>query len=157
MNTTNPTQVKVRESSRQGRRLLQIGSFFFLFALLIGLFVQKFTVPRLGLAVHLQALMQGLFLIVVGLLWPKLTFSRGSSRVAFCILIYGCVVGLTGNFLAGLWGAGSSLLPLAAGSARGSGFQEMVVTVCLKSSVPALIIAVLLIIWGLRGSECDSA
>jgi hydroxylaminobenzene mutase len=133
--------------------LLQIGSFFFLFALLIGLFVQKFPVPRLGLAVHLEALMQGLFLMVVGLLWPKLTLSKGSSLVAFCALIYGCVAGVTGNLLAGLWGAGSSLLPLAAGSATGSGFQEMMITICLKSSVPALIIAVILIIWGLRGSE----
>ena len=89
--------------------MLQVGSCFFLFALLIGLFVQKFTVPRLGLAVHLEALMQGLFLMVVGLLWPKLTLGKRSALVAFCLLIYGCVAGVTGNLLVGLWVAGSSL------------------------------------------------
>jgi hypothetical protein len=38
---------------RQGHRLLQVGMFLFLAALLVGLAVPSFAVPRLGLSSHL--------------------------------------------------------------------------------------------------------
>ena len=57
-------------SSRQGHRLLQLGMLVFLIALLVGLAVPKFAVPRLGLSAHLIGIMQGLFLMVSGLLRP---------------------------------------------------------------------------------------
>jgi len=59
-------------SLRLGHRLLQLGMLLFLFALLVGLVVPKFSVPRLGLSAHLLGIMQGLFLMVMGVLWPKL-------------------------------------------------------------------------------------
>jgi hydroxylaminobenzene mutase len=153
MNNSNSTPEAVRSLSRQGRRLLQIGSAFFLFGLLIGLLVQKFTVPRLGLSVHLLALMQGLFLMVTGLLWPKLKLTTVLSRVAFCFIIYGCFAALIANLLAGVWGAGNSLLPIAAGSARGSSAQEMTIFIGLRSGAATLIISVILIMWGLRTAD----
>ena len=59
-------------SFRQGHRLLQAGILLFLFALLVGLAVPKFAVPRLGLSAHLLGITQGIFLMVTGVLWPKL-------------------------------------------------------------------------------------
>ena len=67
--------------SRQADRLLQIGVLLFLFALLTGLVVPRFAVPRLGLSVHLLGLMQGLFLIALGLMWPRLRLTRGMGRL----------------------------------------------------------------------------
>ena len=52
----------------------------FLIALLVGLAVPKFAVPRLGLSAHLIGIMQGLFLMVSGLLWPKLQLTRATAR-----------------------------------------------------------------------------
>ena len=52
--------------------------------------------------------------------------------------------------LAALWGAGNTLIPLAAGNARGSDLQEMVITVVAYSAAPTGIIAFALIQWGLR-------
>src|ERR1700757_1396515 len=113
--------------TRQGHRLLQIGTAIFLFALFVGLTVQKFTVPRLGLSVHLLGLMQGLLLAVMGLLWPKLALPTGLLRTAFWLIVYGCLAALAANFLAAIWGAGNALLPMAAGPAHGGKGRGVVV------------------------------
>ena len=153
MNASDTTSESVGTLPRQARRLLQIGSVLFLFALLVGLFVQKFTVPRLGLSVHLLGLMQGLFLMVAGLLWPKLVLTRVLSGIAYCLIIFGCLAALTANMLAASWGAGNSLLPIAAGTARGSALQEMLIVVGLRAGAVALIVSVTLIVWGLRSPK----
>jgi hypothetical protein len=66
--------------ARDGHRLLRVGMVLFLFALLVGLAVPRFAVPRLGLSTHLLGLMQGTFLLAAGSLWPKLTLTRAVSR-----------------------------------------------------------------------------
>ncbi|MGH8008434.1 MAG: hypothetical protein ACREQ3_15675, partial [Candidatus Binatia bacterium] len=70
-------------ASRQGHHLLQVGLLLFLFALLVGLVIPKFAVPRLGLSVYLLGIMQGTFLAVLGLLWPKLKLTQRMARVGF--------------------------------------------------------------------------
>jgi len=52
--------------AREGQRLLRVGILLFLFALLVGLAVPRFAVPRLGLSTHLLGLMQGTVLLVAG-------------------------------------------------------------------------------------------
>ena len=96
----------------EGHRLLRLGILLFLFALLVGLAVPAFAVPRLGLSAHLLGIMQGMFLIITGLLWAKLRLTRTMSRLGFCLVIYGCFAAWTANVLAGVWGAGNSTLPL---------------------------------------------
>lgn len=135
---------------RQSHRLLQLGILLFLLALFIGLAVPAFAVPRLALSAHLLGITQGIFLMVIGLLWPRLRFTQSISRLAFVLVVYGCVGALTANLLAGIWGAGNSILPIAAGQARGTDVQEMILTVILRSAGVSLIAAVALIAWGLR-------
>jgi hydroxylaminobenzene mutase len=137
-------------SLRLGHRLMQVGILLFLLALLVGLAVPRFAVPRLGLSTHLLGVMQGIFLVVAGLLWPRLRLTRPVSRVAFGLAVYGCLSAWIANLLSGLWGAGSSMLPLAAGQARGSPLQEGFLTVVLRSAGVSLIAAAILIAWGLR-------
>lgn len=72
METLEPSDSRARD----GQRLLCVGALLFLFALLVGLAVPGFAVPRLGLSTHLLGLMQGTFLLVAGLLWPKLKLTR---------------------------------------------------------------------------------
>src|SRR5277367_3675588 len=91
---------------RQGRLLLQAGTLLFLFALLVGLAVPHFAVPRLGLSAHLLGLMQGLFLMVAGLLWPRLALRPGASRLGMWLLLYGCFAAWAANVLAAVIGAG---------------------------------------------------
>jgi (hydroxyamino)benzene mutase len=137
---------------RQGNRLLQVGMVLFLLALLVGLMVPAFAAPRLGLSTHLLGITQSLFLLAIGVLWPRLRFSRAVGRLGVFLAIFGCWVAWTANLLGAIWGAGSSMLPMAAGSAYGTAMQETVISVALRSAAVALIAVTLLIIWGLRDS-----
>lgn len=137
--------------------MLQLGILLFLLALLVGLAVPAFAVPRLGLSAHLLGIMQGMFLIIAGLLWAKLRLTRSMSRLGFCLVVYGCFAAWTANVLAGAWGAGNSMLPIAAGQARGSALQEGIITVCLRTAAVSLITAATVIAWGLRTSHVENS
>ncbi len=138
-------------SQRQGHRLIQIGCLLFLVALLVGIMVPSFAVPRLGLSTHLLGITQGIFLMVIGLVWPRLRVTRAIGRTGMFLTVYGCFAPWTANLLAAMVGAGNSLLPLAAGEARGSSLQEGIIAILLRSGAVSLIAALLVILWGLRG------
>jgi hydroxylaminobenzene mutase len=139
------------DSSRPlGHRVLQLGVLLFLFALLVGLAVPSFTVPRLGLSTHLLGLMQGLFLMIIGVLLPRLQLTRRQARLAAVLAVYGCYAAWTANLSAAILGAGNTMLPIAAGSAHGTALQEILIAMVLKSAAVALIPATMLILWGLR-------
>src|SRR5262249_22268416 len=106
--------------SRQGQRLLQLGVALFLFTSFEGFVVPYFTVPNLGRSVHTLSGFSGVLLLAIGLVWPRLRLGVTSSRVAFWFLIYSDLVTIAAFVLAGIWGAGNSIMPLAAGGARGS-------------------------------------
>ena len=135
--------------SEHSTLLIQVGMALFLLALVVGLMVQQFAVPRLGLSVHLLGIMQGILLTVLGLVWPRLALGRTSSRVGVGLTVYGCVVAWTANVLAATQG-GSAMLPLASGSARSAPWIETIVTLGLRSAAIALIAATVLVLWGLR-------
>ena len=138
-------------SRRQGHRLLQFGVLLFLFALLVGLVLPTFAVPRLGLSTHLLGLMQGLFLVVLGVLWPRLRLTRMMGRIGALLAGYGCLAAWTANLSAAILGAGNSMLPIAAGASHGSAMQEAIISVALRSAAVSLIAATVMVLWGLRG------
>jgi hypothetical protein len=78
------------------------------------------------------------------------------SRIGFFLAAYGCFAAWTANLSAASWGAGNSMLPIAAGAARGSSLQETVITVALRSAAMSLIAVALLVLWGLtRASPAE--
>lgn len=136
---------------RQGHRLLQLGILLFLFSLLVGLFVPAFAIPRLGLSTHLLGIMQGVFLLTLGVVWPRLRVTRGTGRIGALLAAYGCFAAWIANLAAAIWGAGHSMLPIAAGSSQGSAIQERLISVALRSAALSLIAATAMVLWGLRG------
>ena len=141
--------------AQDGQRLLRVGMMLFLFALLVGLAVPRFAVPRLGLSTHLLGLMQGTFLLVAGSLWPKLTLTRAVSRAGTYLATYGCIAAWIANLLGALWGAGNSMVPIAAGQARGSVVQERIIAAGLVTAAVSLIAMAMIMLWGLRGSKLE--
>ena len=136
--------------SRQSHRLLQVGIALFLFTSLVGFAVPHFTVPHLGLSVHKLGALEGVFLLTLGLLWPRLNLGATTSRIAFWLLVYSSLATLAAYLMAGVWGAGNSIMPLAAGAAHGSAVQETIISVVLMSAGPTILISLSLILWGLR-------
>lgn len=142
--------------ARQAHRLSQVGISLFLFAALVGMAIPTFAVPRLALSVHLLGILQGIFFLAVGQVWLRLTLGPKIARVAFWLLIYGGIAALASSLLAAAWGAGNSILPMAAGSAHGTAFQEAVINIGLRSAGATLIAALVLILWGLRRAPSGS-
>jgi hydroxylaminobenzene mutase len=136
--------------SRQGHRLLQVGVALFLFSSLEGFVIPYVPVPRLGLSVHTLSALQGVILLTLGLVWPRLNLGATTSRIAFWFLIYSTFATLVPYVLAAIWGAGNSIIPLAAGTAHGSAFQEAIISIVLYSAAPPILISLALILWGLH-------
>jgi (hydroxyamino)benzene mutase len=136
--------------SRQGHRMLQIGIALFVFSGLEGFVVHSFSVPSLGRSVHTLSALQGIMTLVLGLLWPRLNLSSTTSRIAFWTFIYSSFATLVPFVMAAFWGAGNTTIPLAAGTAHGSAFQEAIIKVILYSAAPPFFVSMVLILWGLR-------
>ncbi|HYU34088.1 MAG TPA: hypothetical protein VEW48_18185 [Thermoanaerobaculia bacterium] len=137
-------------TTRQGRRLLQIGVALLIFCSVEGFVIPFFPFPRLGLSVHTLSALQSVMLLAFGLLWPKLNLGTAMSRVAWWSFVYSAFATLVPYVLAAIWGVGNSTIPLAAGGAHGSPAQEIVIKVVLYSAAPTVLVALVLILWGLR-------
>src|SRR6266542_507004 len=143
MNTSNML-------SRQGHRMLQIGISLFVFSGLEGFAIPQLPVPLLGRSVHTLSGLRGVMILALGLFWPRLNLGATASRIAFWTYIYSSFATLVPFVLAALWGAGNTTIPLAAGAARGSALQEVIINIVLYSAAPPFFISMALILWGLR-------
>lgn len=139
--------------ARFSQRLLQLGVLLFIFGLLTGLAVPMTANPRMALSSHLEALMNGMFLIGLGLLWPRLTLSTGAQGAAFWLAVYAAFANWLAVLLAAVWGAGSQMMPLAAQGRSGSAPQELLINALLMSLGAAMIIACVIVLGGLRAQR----
>jgi hydroxylaminobenzene mutase len=142
--------------SRQGRWLLQTGVVLFLFTSFEGFSIPYFPVPNLGRSVHTLSGFTGVLLFALGLGWPLLSLRATAARLAFWFLLYSALATIAAFVFAAVWGAGSSIIPLAAGGAHGSESQERVIQFVIYPAAPTGIVAFALILWGLRSAKRSS-
>lgn len=136
--------------TRQSHRLLQIGVGLLLFASFEGFVIPSLAAPRLGLSAHTLSALQSVLLLALGLAWPRLNLGIVASRIAFWLLVYSTFSILGAYVLGAFWAAGNETMPIAAGAAHGTAFQESVIKVVAYSSAPTGIISFVLILSGLR-------
>jgi hydroxylaminobenzene mutase len=139
--------------SPHGHRLLQIGVATFLFTCFEGFAIPYFASPIVGRSVHTLSALVGLILLALGLVWPRLRLAAASSWIAFWFLVYSGFA-TAAFFLAAIWGAGRSTMPLS-GAPLGSAAQEVVIMAVAYSSAPTGIISFALILWGLRAPPLE--
>lgn len=137
------------------RRMLQMGVALLLFALAVGLAIPALPVPRLGVASHVNAVIGAVFLLAFGLIWPQLRLGAGASRWLFWLAPYSFFVASLMPLLGAIWGAGASMLPMAAGVARGSPLQEGILATGLVTAGAAIIAVCALLLIGLRTGSDD--
>lgn len=131
------------------RRLMWYGALLFLLGLLVGAAVPAFRNPRMGLASHLEGVMNGMFLILLGLIWRHLRLGPSLMKATFWLALYGTFANWLATMLAAAWGTGSAT-PIAAAGFAGTPVQEGVVNFLLYSLSVAMLVVVLLVVWGLR-------
>ena len=76
----------------------------FLFGLLTGFVEQKFANPRMGLAAHLEGVMNGTFLIALGAIWSDVRLSPRLDAAAYWSALYGTYVNWAVTTLAAIFG-----------------------------------------------------
>jgi hydroxylaminobenzene mutase len=134
---------------QSGRRLFWHGILLFLLGLVTGLFVQNFDNPRMGLAAHLEGLMNGTFLLALGAAWSHVRLSPRTSRIAFVSALFGTYGNWFTTTLAAIFGT-ASMTPLASGSYQGRPWQEILVSAGFVSVSLAMLVAAGIVLYGFR-------
>jgi hydroxylaminobenzene mutase len=128
--------------------LIVSGLVLFLLGLLTGIAVPHTRNPRMAVASHLQGMTNGPFLVVVGLLWPRVALSYAAGVVTVALLVYGGYANWVATQLGALWGAGHRFAPSASGDHRASRGKELAVDLLLVTLAPAMVVGVALLIVG---------
>jgi len=110
---------------------------------------------RMGLAAHLEGVLNGIFLILAGLIWPRLRLGVGQGRLLFSALLFGTYANWATTLSAAVLGT-SAMTPIASAGFSAPAWQERVVGVCFVSSGMAMLLGVGLMLWGLRGSGSEA-
>lgn len=135
------------------RWALRLGVLLFLLGLLAGFLLPAMANPRMGLSSHLEGVINGIFLLAVGLLWSHLSLGKLAQRVLFAFAVYGAYVNWLVTLLAGFWGAGAGMMPIAGAGHEGTVLQEAFIGFGLLSLSAGMLVASGLLLWGLRGAE----
>ncbi len=134
--------------SLQSHLLIFMGVLLFLLGLLVGLIVPMFPNPRMGVSSHIEGVMNGMFLIILGLIWLRVKLSERWLRITFWLAIYGTFMNWLGILVAAIFNAGEMLGIVANGQA-GPFLAESFVTFSLISLSVAMIVTCCTILIGL--------
>ena len=133
----------------RSRLLLSAGILLFLIGLLTGLSLPVLPYPRAGLAAHIEGVLNGMFLVLLGLIWNRLTLSARASSWAFGLLLYGTYANWGWGLVAAILGTGK-LTPITTGGRLAAPWKEALVGAGLVSLAIAMIGGCLLLLVGLR-------
>ena len=134
---------------KTNRQIMWHGMCLFLLGLFTGFAEQHFANIRMGLAAHLEGVMNGIFLLALGAAWPEVRLSPVIKAIAYWTALYGTY----GNWLittcAAIFGT-AALSPITAAGHSGLGWQENLVTGGFLTVGITVIASSIFALWGLR-------
>jgi hydroxylaminobenzene mutase len=134
-----------------GRRLMFNGVVVILLGLSTGLILDfgLFTNATMGLAAHLEGILNGMLLAVFGLLWPNVHLQPRAKVLARWLAVGGAYLNWTAAFWAAVMGRGrtSPIHPADRPNYLG---EHVAVETALAILAAAFIAACLLVLYGLR-------
>ncbi len=131
------------------RRLLWHGMFLFLLGLITGFVEPQFTNPRMGLAAHLEGVMNGIFLLALGAIWTEIRLSAPVKAAAYWSALCGTYANWLFTTLAAVFGTGA-LSPITAAGHSALPWKENLVTVGFVGVGLVIVSTAVLVLWGLR-------
>ena len=139
-----------------GRRLIRHGMVLFALGLLTGILIPTLTSPRLALAAHMEGLLNGIFLILVGgVVWKELRLPERLAGAGFWLLLIAAYASWGFCLLAAVFGA-SQTLAIAGAGYSAAPWQERLVSAGLGTGALCVLVACCVVLYGLRktgGSE----
>lgn len=130
------------------RRLVFHGALLFLLGLLTGLATGAAENPRMALSAHLEGVMNGTFLLVLGAAWTYVHLPPRAETAALRLIVFGTYANWATTLLSAMTGAGAKLLPLGGAGHHGPAWAEALVPVGLVSLSIAMIVGLGLVVWG---------
>ncbi|HRK26355.1 MAG TPA: hypothetical protein PK239_03595 [Chitinophagales bacterium] len=132
--------------TKQANQLVFIGLLLFLIGLMIGFFVPYMTNSRMALSAHLEGVMNGMFLMILGLIWGRLALSPTLLTITFWLAVYGTFANITAVLLAAITGFGK-MMPIAGGK-EGAGIAESIISFLLVSLGLCMVTVCIIILSG---------
>jgi hydroxylaminobenzene mutase len=135
--------------SGSNRWLMWHGMCLFLIGLLTGFAEQHLINVRMGLAAHLEGVMNGTFLVALGAVWNEVRLSPSTKAIAYWMVLYGTYANWLVTALAAAFGT-AALSPITGAGHQGQPWQESLVTFGFITVGLAIVAASVLVLWGLR-------
>lgn len=129
------------------KKIITAGTILFLIGLVTGFIIPLFENSRMGLAGHLEGVMNGIFLIAVGAVWEYLILSARLQAMAFWLLLYGSYANWLFVVAAAIFGT-SEITPIAGTGYSGLPWQETLVTVGLMSVGVTMVVGCVILVIG---------
>ena len=136
-----------KKTKQYGDWLIFLGILLFLFGLLIAFFIPLMVNSRMGLSAHLEGTMNGMFLVILGLIWSKILLKEKWLTTAFWLTIYGSFANFVAVAIAALTGAGK-MMPIAGGK-EGTPVIEGLISFLLISLSLAMVAVCSIVLTGL--------
>ncbi|MAT58268.1 MAG: hydrogenase [Ignavibacteriae bacterium] len=133
-----------------GQKLVRLGLILFLLGLITGLLIPVLENPRMGLSSHLEGTLNGMLLILFGLIWDRLSLSEKLLKWTFWLALIGTFTNWFTTLLAAAWGAGAEMMPIAGGDYSGSEIQEIIIKTGLVVLTLAILSVSVILIFGMK-------
>jgi (hydroxyamino)benzene mutase len=130
-------------------RLIFFGMLLFFFALLVGLGAPLLSNPRMGISCHVEGVINGIFLIVLGLIWNRLSLSGRWLLITYWLSLYGTFANWIGYLIAAIFNAGRHL-NIAAKGKEGPPFADTIIDFLLVTLTLAMLTICITVIIGLN-------
>lgn len=132
----------------RARQLKLLGMILFLLGLIAGLLLMQLKNPRMGLSAHLEGVMNGIFLVVAGIIWQDLQLAPRLQHILYLTLCYGTFANFTFTLLSAILGT-SKTTPIAGAGFTGTVLTENFVSAGLVSVGISMLMALGLLCYGL--------
>jgi hydroxylaminobenzene mutase len=110
----------------------------------------------MGLSSHLEGVQNGMLLMLFGIIWTRLNMSDRALTWAYFLALFGTYINWATTFLAGLWGAGEEMMPIAGAGFNGLAWQEILIKFGLFSLAITMVIVCVMLLLGLRGKDTEN-
>ncbi len=134
--------------SERGQGLIRWGIVLLALSVLDGFAIPIVADPVLGLATHIQGLLNAFMLLLIGLAWSRLELGYLGSVVAYWGLVLGSFVTFGVQVACTVLEIGGSVFPIAGGSHMGTHLQEELVRRTVQGSALITTIAILVVAYG---------
>jgi len=124
------------------------GMLLFLLGLVTGLVEQRFTNMRMGVAAHLEGVMNGTFLVPLGAIWTEVRLLPPAKAAAYWTALYGTYANWLTTTFAAVFGTAAAN-PIASAGHHGQPWQESLAAAGFLSVAIAIIASSVLVLWGL--------